>query len=72
MPSGSFAVISLAISKMKNFNEELFLNDLAAFNWQRILICSQDINEVALNWTSTLSLVVEKHAPLIEINLSLN
>ena len=37
--------------KLKNFNEELFLNDLAAIDWQRILICSQDINEVVQNWT---------------------
>ena len=56
--------------KMKNSNEELFRNNLAAINWQRILICSQDINEVVQNWTNILSLVKEKHAPLIERRVS--
>ena len=55
---------------MKNFNEELFLNDLATVNWQSILICNQDINEVVQNWTNILSLVIEKHAPLIERRVS--
>ena len=55
---------------MKKFNEELFLNNLAAINWQRILICSQDINDVVQNWTNILSLVIEKHAPLIERRVS--
>ena len=56
--------------KMKNFYEELFLNDLAAIDWQRILICSQYINEAVQNWTNILSLVVGKHAPLIERRVS--
>ena len=55
---------------MKNFNEQLFRNDLAAIDWQRILICSQDINEVVQNWTNILSLVVGKHVPLIERRVS--
>ena len=55
---------------MKNFNEELFHNDLAAITWQRILICSQGINEVVQNWTNILSLVVGRHAPLIERRVS--
>ena len=55
---------------MKNLNEELFLNDLAAIDWQRILICSHDINELVQNWTNILSLVVGKHAPLIERRVS--
>ena len=75
MPSVCFAVIYLAIKiikarKMKNFNEELFLNELAAIDWQRILICSQDINEVVQNWTNILSFVVEKHTPHIERKVS--
>ena len=57
-------------SKMKNVTEELFLNDLAAIDWQRILICCQNINDVVQNWTNILSLVVGKHAPLIERRVS--
>ena len=62
--------------KMKNFNEELFLNDLAAIDWLEILTCSQDINEMVQNWTNILSIdihtyiVVEKHAPLVERRVS--
>ena len=67
----SLAIIKLSkLVKMKNVNKELFLNDLAAINWQRILTCSQDINEVVQNWTNILSLVIEKHAPLIERRVS--
>ena len=50
--------------KMDNFNEELFLNNLAASKWQKILICSQDNNELEQNWTNILSLVIEKMHPL--------
>ena len=56
--------------KMKNFNEELFLNFLAAIDWQGIPIYSQDINEVVQNWTNIRSLVVGKHAPHIERRVS--
>ena len=56
--------------KMKNFNEELFFNDLAAINWQRILIYSREINEVVQNWKSILSLAIDKYAPLIERRVS--
>ena len=54
---------------MKNFNEELFLTDLANVDWQQILTCSQDINVVVQNWTK-LSLIIEKHAPLRERRVS--
>ena len=56
--------------QMKNFNEELFLKDLANVDWQQILTCSQDINVVVQNWTNMLSLIIEKHAPLRERRVS--
>ena len=55
---------------MNNLNEELLLNDLAAFDWKRIPICSPDINEVVQNWTNILYFVVGKHAPLVERRVS--
>ena len=56
--------------QMNNFNEELFLKDLANVDWQQSLTCSQDINLVVQNWTNMLSLIIEKHAPLREHRVS--
>ena len=55
---------------MKNFNEEIFLRDLAIINWQHILYSSQNMNEGVVNWTKLIALIIKKHAPLKQHRVS--
>ena len=50
--------------KMKNFNELAFLSDVAGINWEQMLTETDDINVLLNHWTSTFSLIIDKHAPL--------
>ena len=50
--------------RMKNLNEQVFLNDVASINWIRALGQTDDINMLVRNWSSLLSSVIEKHAPV--------
>ena len=56
--------------KMKNFNEQAVLSDVAGINWEQILTETDDINVLVNHWTSTFSLVIDKHAPLCEMRVS--
>ena len=54
---------------MKNFNSNNFLSDLGQIDWDSIVSSSKDINEAVNKWSYLLSLVIEKHAPLIELKV---
>ena len=56
--------------QMKNFNQDIFLIDLANINWHQVLYSSQNINEVVIKWTKLIALIIEKHAPLRERRVS--
>ena len=51
--------------QMKNYNEELFLMDLASFDWRQLITADLDIDEIVARWTNKLSSIIEKHAPLM-------
>ena len=56
--------------KMKNFNEQAFLSDVADINWEQMLNDTDDINVLVNHWTSIFSLIIDKHAPLCEMRVS--
>ena len=58
--------------KMKNFNEEAFLADVCGIYWEQILTETDDINLLVNFWCEMFSLIIGKHAPLIEMRVSEN
>ena len=55
---------------MKNFNEEAFLADVSGICWEQMLTETDDINLLVNYWSEMFSLIIEKHAPLIEMRVS--
>ena len=49
---------------MKNFNEQMFLRDVANINWVKALDQTDDVNVLVSNWSKLFSSVIEKHAPV--------
>ena len=49
--------------QLKNYNEELFLMDLAPVDWRQLITAALDIDEIVARWTNKLSKIIEKHAP---------
>ena len=56
--------------QMKNFDEELFLGDLASVDWQAIVSDSGSLDDAVGQWSDTLSQIIDKHAPLREKRVS--
>ena len=56
--------------KMKTFNEQAFLSDVAGINLEQMLNETDDINVLVNHWTNIFSLIVDKHAPLCEMRVS--
>ena len=56
--------------QMKNFNQDIFLRDIANINWHQVLYSSQNINKVVIKWTKLIALIIEKHTPLRERRVS--
>ena len=48
---------------LKNFNEDEFLTDLSAVNWNT-LIESQDVNEVVSSFIDKFCSIIDKHVPM--------
>ena len=46
------------------------MSDLGQIDWDNIVSSSKVINEAVNKWSNLLSLVIEKHAPLTEFNVS--
>ena len=54
----------------RQFDSELYLQDIKAIDWKTIYIESNDLNEIAAKTISTLQLIVNKHAPRKQISQS--
>ena len=54
----------------RQFDSELYLQDIKAIDWNSIYIESNDLNEIAAKSISTLQLIVHKHAPRKQISQS--
>ena len=50
--------------RMKNVNEQMFLNDVASINWLKALGQTDDINIFVNSWSNLFSSITEKHAPV--------
>ena len=55
---------------MKNFDQDNFLFDLSQVHWDILVESSADVNEAVEKWSSLLSMITEKHAPMRTINVS--
>ena len=49
--------------RIKNFNKQMFLLNVANINWVKALDQRDDINVLVSNWSKLFSYVVKKHAP---------
>ena len=56
--------------RMKIFNEQMFLMDVASINWVKALGQTDDINVLVSNWSKLFSSVIEKHAPVQKMRVS--
>ena len=57
--------------RMKNFNEQMFLSDIASIKWLRALSQTDDINILVSHWSDLFSSVIEKHAPILLFSVGL-
>ena len=56
--------------QMKKFSVEAFLSELRTIDWQLILRSSSNVSEIVHNFTSVLSIVIERYAPMVEKRVS--
>ena len=49
--------------RMKNFDYESFLFDLGQIDWDGIVRNNDNVHDAVQQWSTTLSLVIEMHAP---------
>ena len=56
--------------KMKNFNEEAFLADVSGICWEQMVNETDDINLLVNHWSNSFSMIIEKHAPIVEMRVS--
>ena len=56
--------------RMKNFNEQMLLNDVVSINWLRALGQTDDINILVSNWFNLFSSIIEKHALVHKMRVS--
>ena len=54
----------ISTRQMKDFDQTKFVTDLLEVDWRGIVRNTDDIDVVVNNWTSTFSLILEKHAPI--------
>ena len=54
--------------RMKNIKEQMFLNEVASINWLRALGQTDDINALVSNWSKSILLIIEKHAPVVLVS----
>ena len=55
---------------MKNFDHESFLFDLSQIDWDGLVRNSDNVHDSVQQWSTTLSLVIEMHAPLQDMRVS--
>ena len=61
---------SISTRQLKNFNSADFINDLLSIDWNGIVNNKDDVNLIVEQWTSSFSLILDKHAPLRERRVS--
>ena len=61
---------NISTRQLKNVNSADFINDLLSIEWNGIVNNNDDVNHVVEQWTSSFSLLLEKHAPLRERRVS--
>ena len=61
---------NISTRQLKNFNSAVFINDLLSIDWNGIVNNNDDVNLIVEQWTSSFSLILEKHAPLRERRVS--
>ena len=68
----TFCIVDIPLQKQKlkryyrdyrQFDSELYLQDVKAIDWNSIYTESNDLNEIATKTISTLQLIVDKHVP---------
>ena len=52
--------------QMKNFDKDLFLQDLASYDCLSVVNSADSVDEAVNKWSELVSLVIEKHAPIRE------
>ena len=52
--------------QMKNFDKDLFLQDLASYDWFSVVNSADSVDEAVNKWSELVSLVIEKYAPIRE------
>lgn len=74
-----FCIVDRPVQKQKfkryfrdyrQFDSELYLQDIKAIDWNSIYVESNDLNEIAAKSISTLQLIVDKYAPRKQISQS--
>ena len=73
----TFCIVDIPVQKQKfkryfrdyrQFDSELYLQDIKAIDWNSIYIESNDCNEIATKSISTLQLIVHGHAPRKQVS----
>ena len=68
----TFCIVDIPLQKQKlkryygdyrQFDSELYLQDVKAIDWNSIYTERNDLNEIATKTISTLQLIVDKHVP---------
>ena len=55
---------------MKNFDHVRFLFDLSQIDWDGIVRSCDNVHDAVQQWSTTLSLIIEMHAPLQDMRVS--
>ncbi len=55
---------------MNNFNEDEFLSDVSDIGWERMQTKKDDIGVLVSYWSNLFSLIIEKHAAVMEMCVS--
>ena len=73
----TFCIADISVQKQKSerlfrdyrqFDSQLYLQDIKATDWNTIFSKSNDLNEIAAKTISTLQHIVNKHAPRKQIS----
>ena len=56
--------------EVKNIDEACCLAAISSIDWFFLIESSTDLNSAVENWKNTLSLIIEKHAPMRQRRIS--
>ena len=56
--------------KMNKFDEGHFLNDVSSVCWEKVVTQTDDIDIFYRNWSALFSMIIHKHAPLMQMRVS--